>query len=248
MERPAERAVDLAGLRLGLGALVPHARLQHHVRHVGGSGERAQVRIALRPGEVEAIAQERDARQRAVGLRGRRLDPLDPVERPLALLAGRHELTGIGGPRDELLDQRALAVGELPVHAQVAGLEPGGGELRRQLDVIAQEVEKLRSGEPEIEITDQKAKNLGLGSSAASVYRKRQGVSVAGYGEMTYENFADRNESGSEGGRGSQLDFLRAVSEEQVTLCFRDPQSAAEVRPAGESGYQYRYVVMPMRI
>src|SRR6266536_812129 len=84
-------------------------------------------------------------------------------------------------------------------------------EIRRQLDVIAQEVEKLRSGEPEIEITDQRAKNLGVGSSAASVYRKRQGVSIAGYGEMTYENSADRDESGAAVREGSRLDFLRAV-------------------------------------
>jgi DNA polymerase-3 subunit beta len=47
------------------------------------------------------------------------------------------------------------------------------------------------------------------------------------------------------------LDFLRAISEEQVSFSFKDPHSAAEVRPAaaGEpDGYRYRYVVMPMRI
>ena len=45
------------------------------------------------------------------------------------------------------------------------------------------------------------------------------------------------------------LDFLRAISEDEVTFCFKDPHSAAEVRPSGEPGaYQYRYVVMPMRI
>jgi DNA polymerase-3 subunit beta len=45
------------------------------------------------------------------------------------------------------------------------------------------------------------------------------------------------------------LEFLRAVSEDQVTFSFKDPHSAAEVRPAGTpEGYQYRYVVMPMRI
>ncbi len=45
------------------------------------------------------------------------------------------------------------------------------------------------------------------------------------------------------------IEFLRAVSEEEVTFCFKDPHSAAEVRPAtsGE-GYEYRYVVMPMRV
>jgi DNA polymerase-3 subunit beta len=45
------------------------------------------------------------------------------------------------------------------------------------------------------------------------------------------------------------LEFLRAVSEEQVSFSFKDPRSAAEVRPAGMAeGQQYRYVVMPMRI
>ncbi len=45
------------------------------------------------------------------------------------------------------------------------------------------------------------------------------------------------------------LDFLRASGEPQVSLNFRDAQSAGEWRPAGEPGeYEYRYVVMPMRI
>lgn len=45
------------------------------------------------------------------------------------------------------------------------------------------------------------------------------------------------------------LEFLRAISEPQVSFSFKDPHSAAEVRPAGgPDGYQYRYVVMPMRI
>ena len=45
------------------------------------------------------------------------------------------------------------------------------------------------------------------------------------------------------------LDFLRAVSEDEVNLAFKDPHSAAEVRPAGEAeGRSYRYVVMPMRV
>jgi DNA polymerase-3 subunit beta len=45
------------------------------------------------------------------------------------------------------------------------------------------------------------------------------------------------------------LDFMRVVSENQVSISFKDPNSAAEVRPAGTAdGYQYRYIVMPMRI
>jgi DNA polymerase-3 subunit beta len=45
------------------------------------------------------------------------------------------------------------------------------------------------------------------------------------------------------------LDFLRAVSEPQVTFLFKDGVSAGELRPLGEGlNYNYRYVVMPMRI
>lgn len=45
------------------------------------------------------------------------------------------------------------------------------------------------------------------------------------------------------------LDFLRATSEAQVVLHFKDAQSAGEWRPGGESAaYEYRYVVMPMRV
>jgi DNA polymerase-3 subunit beta len=45
------------------------------------------------------------------------------------------------------------------------------------------------------------------------------------------------------------LDFLRAVAEPSVAFHFKDAQSAGEMRPAGEGvNYNYRYVVMPMRI
>ncbi len=45
------------------------------------------------------------------------------------------------------------------------------------------------------------------------------------------------------------LDFLRAVPEGQVKLLFKDAQSAGELRPVSDvENYQYRYIVMPMRI
>jgi DNA polymerase III subunit beta len=45
------------------------------------------------------------------------------------------------------------------------------------------------------------------------------------------------------------LDFLRAVSQEQVSFELKDQKSAGEMRPGGDAGnYRYRYVVMPMRI
>jgi DNA polymerase-3 subunit beta len=45
------------------------------------------------------------------------------------------------------------------------------------------------------------------------------------------------------------LDFLRVASDSQVVLHFKDAQSAGEWRPASEGGpYEYRYIVMPMRV
>ena len=41
-------------------------------------------------------------------------------------------------------------------------------ELRRQLDILAVEVELIRSGEPLIEVTDEEARARGLGPAAAS--------------------------------------------------------------------------------
>jgi DNA polymerase-3 subunit beta len=44
------------------------------------------------------------------------------------------------------------------------------------------------------------------------------------------------------------LDFLRAVGTETVMLDLKDEQSAGQMRPAGGTDHQYRYVIMPMRI
>jgi hypothetical protein len=85
--------------------------------------------------------------------------------------------------------------------------DPDLEELRRRLDLLAAEVETLRSGETErTPLTASQTRRLGLGPSAASVYERKAGVSVAGYGEMLYENFDSTDE-----GAGSRIDFLRAV-------------------------------------
>ncbi len=43
------------------------------------------------------------------------------------------------------------------------------------------------------------------------------------------------------------VDFLRVVGTDEVRFLFKDPHSAGELRPAGDSA-NYRYVIMPMRI
>lgn len=84
-------------------------------------------------------------------------------------------------------------------------------ELKRQVAILAEEVEKLRSGEEAPEFGDADRRALGLGPSAATVYSKKQGVSLAGYGEMLYENFSETTDAGLDSEKTDQIDFLRGV-------------------------------------
>src|SRR5687768_1779450 len=86
-------------------------------------------------------------------------------------------------------------------------------ELRRRVEVLAAEVEQLRSGEtPEIALSEERRRSLGLAPSAAATYRRAtEGVSFAGYGEMLLENFNSENESGAGNAPTTRLDFLRAI-------------------------------------
>ena len=110
---------------------------------------------------------------------------------------------------------------EPDVAERAASPEPGAQpqsaepieELRRRLDVLAAEVERLRSGEPEhIDVTDARRRSLGLAPSAASTYRRATtGLSLAGYGEMLAENYAAESETGVGGAPTTRIDILRAV-------------------------------------
>ena len=44
------------------------------------------------------------------------------------------------------------------------------------------------------------------------------------------------------------LDFLNNVSAEEILFEFKDEQSPAMMKPAKDDGYDYKYVVMPMRL
>jgi hypothetical protein len=98
--------------------------------------------------------------------------------------------------------------------AAVSAQDAQVDELRRRVDVLAAELEKLRSGEQpqETPLSDERRRALGLAPSAASAYRRSPGaLSFAGYGEMLVENFAGENEAGAGGAPTTRFDFLRAV-------------------------------------
>lgn len=129
----------------------------------------------------------------------------------------------IGMPRAVLADADADAAAEwealrqtvVVLEAEVARLRQERGvserlaELERRIDLVAAELEKIRTGathEPAVAEGQR-----GFAPAASKVYSAASGVSIGGYGELVFEGFSDRDESGGDAGRRDQLDFLRHV-------------------------------------
>jgi len=157
-----------------------------------------------------------------------------------------------------------LSLFALPAAAQQTGAEPDPGsgsatpveqggasdaaqieELRRRIELLAAELEQLRSGEsPQAELTVGRRESLGLAPSAAATYRRTsEGVSFAGYGEMLLENFNSENESGVGRAPTRRLDFLRHIL--YAGYRFNDKflfNSEIEVEHADEISVEFAYI------
>jgi thiamine biosynthesis lipoprotein ApbE len=92
--------------------------------------------------------------------------------------------------------------------AQGPGDAPDNAELARRIEVLSGEVEDLKLGEV---AAPAGGSRFGLGPAASKVYGVGQGVSIGGYGETLYENFAGEREDGVEQFTPDQLDLLRAI-------------------------------------
>ena len=83
-------------------------------------------------------------------------------------------------------------------------------ELERRIDLLAAEVEKARAGEAAESAALEGKK--GFAPAASKVYGISRGVSIGGYGEAVYENYASEREDDKPSGRTDQLDFVRAIT------------------------------------
>ncbi|WP_426994358.1 hypothetical protein [Methylomonas sp. CM2] len=72
----------------------------------------------------------------------------------------------------------------------VNGKTGQNGELERKTDVLATEVERLKTQLFIPESREYKSQ-YGLGPAASNVYRVNRGISIGGYGEAMYTNYAD---------------------------------------------------------
>ena len=108
-------------------------------------------------------------------------------------------------------------------------------ELERRIELLAEEIERLRSGESANEVSIDQARALGLAPSAAATYAIDSGVSIAGYGEMLYEKYASD--------KTTQFDYLRAIL--YAGYRFSDKflfNSEIEVEHAKEIFVEFAYV------
>jgi len=82
-------------------------------------------------------------------------------------------------------------------------------EVRRQVEILAQEIENLKLGEAAAPLP---SFERGLGPAASRIYSTRKsGATIAGYGEIVYQNFAKARQDGSPSGEVNRLDYLRNV-------------------------------------
>lgn len=82
-------------------------------------------------------------------------------------------------------------------------------ELHRQIEILTQEIEQLKLGEVAAPTYEPQ---YGLGPAAAKIYSlKKTGVSLAGYGEVVYENFYKKRDDGATTTATDKIDYLRNV-------------------------------------
>lgn len=94
-------------------------------------------------------------------------------------------------------------------------------ELEKKVDVLTKEIESMRLGEAPAAAAapapgaapatpEASASRYGLGPAASRVYG-RKGVSIGGYGEVLYQNFASTKQNGTPSGLTDTIDLARAV-------------------------------------
>jgi len=111
-----------------------------------------------------------------------------------------------------LLPSTALAQddapGSVPDPSRIEALEQQQTELQRRIDLVAEEIERMKLGEVAVQADQSR---YGLGPAASKVYSVVDGLSIGGYGELLYQNYDSERQDGTSSGQSDELDFLRAI-------------------------------------
>ena len=132
---------------------------------------------------------------------------------------------------EKLLAETRSELAQIKAASTSAATDARLAEIERKVDILAQEIEAMKLGEaagagapsnaaeavavaaaPMPPPTDETVVDrFGLGLSASKVYGIKRGVSIGGYGEALYQNFANRNQSDEPSDAEDKISLLRAV-------------------------------------
>jgi hypothetical protein len=98
--------------------------------------------------------------------------------------------TGIATRRRVAALFLASAFGAFGLPAMAQEEAPSNEELARRIEALAEELDDLKLGE----VAKRPESRFGLGPSASKVYGVERGMSLGGYGEMVYQDFAAQRE------------------------------------------------------
>ena len=118
---------------------------------------------------------------------------------------------------EQLLADTRADLAKIKAASTSAATDAKLDELSRRIDILAQEIQNMKIGEaaPSIEAGAQSGErsveHFGIGPAAAKVYGVRKGVSIGGYGEVLYNNFASKDQSGNPTSGDDVITLLRAV-------------------------------------
>ena len=113
-------------------------------------------------------------------------------------------------------------------------------ELERRIESVTREIERLRLGR---DVVEADSSVLGFGPAASKVYRVNQGVSIGGYGEILYENYATERQNGAPSGARDAVDALRGIV--YFGYKFNDRllfNSEIEIEHADEASLEFAYL------
>ena len=111
----------------------------------------------------------------------------------------------------------SLALAQTPTDDSATTIsQQKADELQRQIDLLGQEIQKLKIGPASEPVADQEI--YGFGPGASKVYKTQQGISIGGYGEVMLENFRDGfNSPGKTVAPGEDFDVKNGQSRLDIT-------------------------------
>jgi hypothetical protein len=121
---------------------------------------------------------------------------------------------------EQLLADTRAELAKMKAASSSAEINAKLDEMSRRMDILAQEIENLKMGEaapaaPALEAGakagELSTERYGIGPAAAKIYVSRKGLSIGGYGEVLYNNFASKDQSGAPASGDDTITLLRAV-------------------------------------